>query len=217
MPAYFEDNDALAAVRSRDFDAPTSLTSLDSNDSIAAEVTQILRKLGEDPNREGLLNTPKRVDAALRFLTEGYRKDLTEIVNGALFESSSDDMVLVKDIEIFSMCEHHILPIWGKAHIAYIPNGSVLGLSKLPRIADVYARRLQLQERMTTQIADAIDEVLKPRGIAVITDCRHMCMMMRGVQKNDSSTVCREFRGAFKTDDSLRRDLMSMIDLNQPL
>lgn len=215
MPGYFDEDDALSTLPT-EFDTEIQ-RQFQPGDSMSPLVEQILRSIGEDPAREGLLDTPKRVNAALKFLTEGYTKDLNEVVNGAIFESDNDDMVLVKDIETFSMCEHHMLPVWGRTHIAYVPNGRVVGLSKLPRITDVFARRLQLQERMTSQIASAVEDLLQPRGVAVITDCRHMCMMMRGVQKNQSSTVCREFRGVFKTDDSLRRDLMSMLNLTTPI
>jgi len=180
-------------------------------ESIAPLISQMLTALGEDPSREGLLKTPTRVDAAMKYLTRGYTQSLDELVNDALFESDNSDIVLVRDIEIFSMCEHHLLPFWGKVHIAYIPDGKVIGLSKLPRIADMFARRLQLQERLTGQVADAVVETLKPLGAAVIVECQHMCMMMRGVEKNGSLTVTRALRGAFKTDESLRRELGDML------
>ncbi|GIK53883.1 MAG: GTP cyclohydrolase 1 [Planctomycetes bacterium] len=180
-------------------------------DELAPLVTGMLRGLGEDPSREGLLKTPRRVEAAMRYLTKGYSEDLSEIVNGALFDSSNEDIVLVKDIDIFSLCEHHLLPFYGKAHIAYIPSGKVIGISKLPRIADMFARRLQIQENLTQQIADALDKVLAPRGVAVVVEAAHMCMVMRGVQKVGAMTVTRALTGLFKTDSRLRRELSSML------
>lgn len=182
-----------------------------AGDSLAPFVTAILRGLGEDPEREGLRKTPSRVCLSLKWLTRGYQQKLSEVVNDAIFESDNDDIVLVKDIDIFSMCEHHMLPFHGKAHIAYIPNGKVIGISKLPRIADVFARRLQIQERMTQQIAMAIDEVLAPKGVAVVVECTHMCMVMRGVQKVGSTTVTRTLTGAFKDELHLRNELFKMI------
>jgi len=155
-------------------------------------VTKVLELLGEDPKREGLLKTPNRVAKALKFLTEGYDQDPKEILNQALFSTSNDEMVLVRDIEFYSMCEHHMLPIIGRVHVAYIPDGKVVGLSKIPRIVNVYARRLQIQEQMTEQIADAILETIKPKGVAVVVHARHMCMEMRGVQKINSRSTQRQ-------------------------
>ena len=174
---------------------------------IAPLVTEMLRALGENPEREGLVKTPQRVDKAMRFLTSGYQRDLDEIVNGAVFESDYRDVVLVKDIDIFSLCEHHLLPFFGKAHIAYLPDGKVLGLSKLPRIAEMFARRLQLQENLTQQIADAVQELVQPRGVAVALECSHMCVAMRGVQKVGSTTVTRALVGAFRDEPKLRSEL----------
>ena len=179
-------------------------------------VTKVLELLGEDPKREGLLQTPKRVAKALKFLTEGYDQDPKEILNQALFSTSNDEMVLVRDIEFYSMCEHHILPIIGRAHVAYIPDGKVVGLSKIPRIVNVYARRLQIQEQMTEQIADAISETIKPKGVAVVVHARHMCMEMRGVQKINSTTVSSALRGLFKSDERTRNEFYNLINTPTP-
>jgi GTP cyclohydrolase I len=180
-------------------------------DNMACLVKGMLRSIGENPEREGLVKTPFRVDQALKWLTKGYSEKLGDVVNDALFESDNDDIVLVKDIDIFSMCEHHMLPFYGKAHIAYIPDGKVIGISKLPRIAEIYARRLQIQEQLTVQIANAVDEVLKPKGVAVIVECAHMCMVMRGIQKVGSTTVTRSLLGDFKDEQHLRTELFKMI------
>jgi len=179
-------------------------------------VTKILELLGEDPKREGLLKTPSRVAKALKFLTEGYDQDPQEILNQALFTTSNDEMVLVRDIEFYSMCEHHMLPIIGRAHIAYIPDGKVVGLSKIPRIVNVYARRLQIQEQMTEQIADAILSTIKPKGVAVVLHARHMCMEMRGVQKINSTTVSSALRGLFKSDERTRSEFYNLINTPTP-
>ena len=179
-------------------------------------VTKVLELLGEDPTREGLLKTPTRVAKALQFLTEGYQQDPKEILNQALFSTSNDEMVLVRDIEFYSMCEHHMLPIIGRAHVAYIPDGKVVGLSKIPRIVNVYARRLQIQEQMTEQIADAILETIKPKGVAVVVHARHMCMEMRGVQKINSTTVSSALRGLFKSDERTRNEFYNLINTPTP-
>ena len=179
-------------------------------------VTKVLELLGEDPTREGLLKTPTRVAKALQFLTEGYQQDPKEILNQALFSTSNDEMVLVRDIEFYSMCEHHMLPIIGRAHVAYIPDGKVVGLSKIPRIVNVYARRLQIQEQMTEQIADAILETIKPKGVAVVVHARHMCMEMRGVQKINSTTVSSALRGLFKSDERTRSEFYNLINTPTP-
>ena len=179
-------------------------------------VTKVLELLGEDPKREGLLKTPSRVAKALKFLTEGYDQDPKEILNQALFTTSNDEMVLVRDIEFYSMCEHHMLPIIGRAHVAYIPDGKVVGLSKIPRIVNVYARRLQIQEQMTEQIADAILTTIKPKGVAVVVHARHMCMEMRGVQKINSTTVSSALRGLFKSDERTRNEFYSLINSPTP-
>jgi GTP cyclohydrolase I len=179
-------------------------------------VTKVLELLGEDPKREGLLKTPTRVAKALQFLTEGYHQDPKEILNQALFSTSNDEMVLVRDIEFYSMCEHHMLPIIGRAHVAYIPDGKVVGLSKIPRIVNVYARRLQIQEQMTEQIADAILETIQPKGVAVVVHARHMCMEMRGVQKINSTTVSSALRGLFKSDERTRSEFYNLINTPTP-
>ncbi len=179
-------------------------------------VTKILELLGEDPEREGLVKTPSRVAKALKFLTEGYAQDPKEILNQALFTTSNDEMVLVRDIEFYSMCEHHMLPIIGRVHVAYIPDGKVVGLSKIPRIVNVYARRLQIQEQMTEQIADAILETIKPKGVAVVVHARHMCMEMRGVQKINSTTVSSALRGLFKRDERTRNEFYNLINTPTP-
>ncbi len=183
---------------------------------IEKAVETILRNLGEDPEREGLLKTPHRVAKALEFLTEGYRKDPKEILNKALFTSSNDEMVLVRDIEFYSLCEHHMLPIIGRAHVAYIPDGKVVGLSKIPRVVNLYARRLQIQEQMTEQIADAISETIQPKGVAVVIHARHMCMEMRGVEKINSTTVTSALRGLFKKDIRTRNEFYDLINANVP-
>lgn len=179
-------------------------------------VTKVLELLGEDPKREGLLKTPNRVAKALKFLTEGYEQDPKEILGEALFSTSNDEMVLVRDIEFYSMCEHHMLPIIGRVHVAYIPDGKVVGLSKIPRIVNVYARRLQIQEQMTEQIADAILETIQPKGVAVVVHARHMCMEMRGVQKINSTTVSSALRGLFKSDERTRSEFYNLINTPTP-
>jgi GTP cyclohydrolase I len=183
-----------------------------------AEMMQAVRTLliglGEDPDREGLLDTPKRVVKALQFLTKGYHESLDELLNGAVFTEDAHEMVLVRDIDIFSSCEHHILPIIGRAHVAYIPNGKVIGLSKIARICEMYARRLQVQERLTTQIADALQRLLKPQGVAVVVEATHMCMVMRGVQKPGSWTVSSAMRGVFAEDSRTREEFMNLIRHN---
>ena len=173
-------------------------------------IEQMLDRIGENPSRDGLLRTPLRVAKAMDFLTSGYSTSVEEVVNNAVFEDDGEEMVVVRDIEFYSLCEHHMLPFYGKVHIAYIPNGKIIGLSKLARITDVFARRLQVQERLTNQIADALMDVLDPQGVAVVADGSHFCMMMRGVQKQDSSTVTSAMRGVFKSDRDLRREFMSI-------
>ena len=179
-------------------------------------VTKVLELLGEDPKREGLLKTPSRVAKAWGFLTEGYQEDPKEILNQALFTTSNDEMVVVRDIEFYSTCEHHMLPIIGRAHVAYIPDGKVVGLSKIPRIVNVFARRLQIQEQMTEQIADAIADTINPKGVAVVVHARHMCMEMRGVQKINSTTVSSALRGLFKSDQRTRSEFYNIINTPAP-
>lgn len=178
---------------------------------IAENMREILSALGEDPTREGLVRTPLRAEKALKFLTSGYSTDIRQIVNGALFNETSDGMVIVKDIEFFSMCEHHLLPFYGKVHVAYLPHGKVIGLSKIPRIVDAFARRLQLQERLTSQIAECIQEVLGARGVGVIAEARHFCMMMRGVEKQHSGTVTSAMLGDFRTRKETRDEFLSLV------
>lgn len=176
-----------------------------------ALISTMLERLGEDPNREGLLRTPLRVAKAMDFLTSGYATSLDDVINNALFEDPCEEMVIVKDIEFYSLCEHHMLPFFGKAHIGYIPNGKIIGLSKLARVTDVFARRLQVQERLTNQIADALIDVLEPLGVAVVTEASHFCMMMRGVQKQSSSTIASAMRGNFRRDARTRQEFMDLI------
>jgi GTP cyclohydrolase I len=180
--------------------------------SVAPLVKEILKRLGENPEREGLSRTPERVDRALRFLTSGYGVDPRKVVNGALFAVKYDEMVIVKDIEFFSMCEHHLLPFFGKVHVAYIPRNRVIGLSKLPRIVDVFARRLQIQERMTQQIAQTIQEMIEPVGVGVVCEARHFCMMMRGVEKQHSGAVTSAMLGAFRNRKETRDEFLSLVN-----
>jgi GTP cyclohydrolase I len=180
-------------------------------DPIEDLARRLLAELGEDPQREGLLRTPQRVARSLRDLTLGYRQALPSIVNGALFEEDVDEMVLVKDVEFYSLCEHHMLPFFGRAHVAYLPQGRVIGLSKIPRIVETFARRLQVQERMTVQIAGALQEVLKPRGVAVITEAAHLCMMMRGVAKQASTATASCMLGAFRDDARTRAEFLGLV------
>jgi GTP cyclohydrolase I len=171
---------------------------------------EIIRRFDADPTRDGLERTPERVEKSLEFLTKGYRQDPTAILQGALFDVDYDEMVIVKDIEMFSLCEHHMLPFFGKVHVAYIPNGKVIGLSKIPRLVDVFSRRLQVQERMTRQIADAIDEAIHPQGVGVVVEARHLCMMMRGVEKQNSSTVTSAMVGVFQNPQT-RAEFLSLV------
>ncbi|MBI1388305.1 MAG: GTP cyclohydrolase I FolE [bacterium] len=180
-------------------------------DPIAGFTRELLLSLGEDPGREGLAKTPGRVAEAWRFLASGYGMDVEAVVNDAIFQADADEMVIVSDIDFFSLCEHHLLPFFGKVHVGYIPDGRVLGLSKFPRLVDVFSRRLQLQERMTLQIAEAIQSVLKPRGVAVVSEAEHLCMMMRGVQKVNSSTLASAMLGDFRTDRRTREEFMQLI------
>lgn len=175
--------------------------------------SRIINELGEDVNREGLIKTPERAAKAMMFLTQGYKQDAVEILKGAMFAESYDDMVIIKDIELYSLCEHHLLPFFGKAHVAYIPNGHIVGLSKIPRVVDVFARRLQVQERLTHDILECINDTLKPKGVAVVIEAAHMCMMMRGVQKQNSVTTTSGFRGQFEKIET-RNEFLKLIGSN---
>jgi GTP cyclohydrolase IA len=181
-------------------------------EELANHYRQIILALGEDPEREGLRDTPKRAAKAMQFLNRGYVQSLEEIVNGAVFESETDEMVLVKDIELYSMCEHHLLPFIGRCHIAYLPRGRVLGLSKFARIVDMYARRMQIQENLTRQIAEAVQRVTDARGVAVVIEAKHMCMMMRGVEKQNSSMTSSVMLGAFRENQSTRQEFLTLIN-----
>ena len=172
---------------------------------------ELLARIGEDPTRDGLLNTPRRMEKSMAFLTQGYNQSVEEVLHGALFDVDYDEMVIVKDIEFYSLCEHHLLPFFGKAHIAYVPNGKVIGLSKTARVVDVFARRLQVQERLTREVADAIEEAIHPQGVAVILEAQHLCMMMRGVEKQHSSTVTSAMLGVFKTQLQTRNEFLSLV------
>lgn len=182
-----------------------------NKDEVAKNVLNILTEIGEDPDRQGLKRTPERVAKAYEFLTQGYQQDVEEILNKAIFEEKYDEMVIVKDIDFYSMCEHHLLPFFGKVHIAYIPNKKIVGLSKMPRIVDVFSRRLQVQERMTQEICDTIEKYLSPRGVAVVCEGYHMCMMMRGVQKQNSITTTSAMHGIFKEDSRTRTEFLNLI------
>jgi GTP cyclohydrolase I len=181
-------------------------------ESMASHLRRVLEQIGEDPTREGLVRTPDRAEKALRFLTSGYQIDVAGLVNGALFSRECDEMVIVKDIEFYSMCEHHLLPFFGSMHVAYLPDKKVIGLSKIPRIVDAFARRLQLQERLTHQVAHTLMEVLEPRGVGVICEARHFCMMMRGVEKQHSGTVTSAMLGAFRNRKETRAEFLSLVD-----
>ena len=172
---------------------------------------EVLLRIGEDPARDGLVNTPKRVEKSLEYLTYGYRQTVDEVIHGALFDVDYDEMVIVKDIEFYSQCEHHLLPFFGRAHVAYVPQGKVIGLSKIPRIVDVFARRLQVQERLTREIAEAIEGAIHPQGVAVILEAQHLCMMMRGVEKQHSHTVTSAMLGVFKTQLQTRNEFLSLV------
>jgi len=175
------------------------------------DIRHILKELGEDPSRDGLVKTPQRVDSALRYLTSGYKKDADQILNGAMFDVAYDEMVIVKHIEVFSLCEHHLLPFFGKCHVAYIPNGKVIGLSKIPRLVDMYARRLQVQERLTMQVAETINSKIKPKGVAVVIEAQHLCMIMRGVEKQNSIAVTSSMLGDFKDNQNTRNEFLNLI------
>lgn len=205
-----------SAMLDQTFALTSNLKPIDDRPKVSdAEMRQAVRTLllglGEDPDREGLVDTPKRVVSALRFLTAGYHQSLEELLNGAIFHEQTHEMVLVRDIDLFSSCEHHILPILGKAHVAYIPNGKVIGLSKIARVCEMYSRRLQVQERLTAEIAKALEDLLQPQGVAVAIEASHMCMVMRGVQKPGAWTLTSSMRGVFESDAKTRQEFMSLI------
>ncbi|HXB98990.1 MAG TPA: GTP cyclohydrolase I FolE [Terriglobales bacterium] len=186
---------------------PSTLTSA----SYEELVREMIVRLGEDPDREGLARTPERVEKAMQFLVKGYKEDPEALLRKALFTVSYDEMVIVKDIEMFSLCEHHLLPFFGKVHVAYIPNGKVIGLSKIPRLIEIFSRRLQIQERLTTQIAEAIQHAIEPQGVGVVIEARHLCMMMRGVEKQHSSAVTSAMLGSFRSEEETRTEFLSLI------
>ena len=189
----------------------TALPQPHPDDPIAKLTRDLLAELGEDPEREALLRTPARVAESLRFLTQGYGVDVLDVIRDAVYAEPYEEMVLVRDVEVYSLCEHHMLPFYGRAHIAYMPRGRIVGLSKLPRVVDVFARRLQVQERLTTQIAEALDEALHPYGVAVVIEAFHLCMMMRGVQKQNSQTVTSALTGVFRSDPKTRSEFLELI------
>jgi GTP cyclohydrolase IA len=197
---------ATQLVRDTAFDADESM----QNDEFEDLVHRELELLGEDPSREGLIRTPSRVARSLKWMTQGYASSAEEVVGEGIFKEDHDNMIMVRDIELYSMCEHHMLPFFGKAHVAYIPNGKIVGLSKIPRIVDVYARRLQVQERLTEQIAEGLCRVLKPAGVGVVIEAYHLCMMMRGVQKQNSKTITSALRGQFRDCPMTRSEFLSM-------
>ena len=190
---------------------------IDQSSSPASEATtqellrELLLRLGEDPDRDGLVRTPERMQKSLEFLTRGYQQDADKVLQDALFDVTYDEMVIVKDIEMFSLCEHHLLPFFGKVHVAYIPNGKVLGLSKIPRLVDIFARRLQVQERLTVQIAETIQNAIQPQGVGVVIEARHLCVMMRGVEKQHSAAVTSHMLGSFRNSDKTREEFLSLI------
>ncbi len=183
----------------------------DESDPLEPVVRELLAGIGEDPDREGLVRTPRRVARAMRFFTQGYDQDLDSLLNAAVFNEGNDEMVVVKDIEIYSLCEHHMVPFFGRAHVGYLPRGKVIGLSKIARLVDMYARRLQVQERLTTQIANGLQTLLEPRGVGVVIEARHLCMMMRGVQKQNSRAVTSRMLGGFRSDARTRLEFLDFI------
>ncbi len=187
------------------------MESMATADPLAAAVRKMIVEIGEDPDREGVLKTPARVAKSMRFLTSGYQQDIDKVLNGALYSVAYDEMVIVRDIEVFSLCEHHLLPFFGRCHVAYVPNGKVIGLSKVPRIVDVFARRLQVQERLTVQIAETIMEKIKPQGVGVIVEARHLCMIMRGVEKQNSLAVTSHMLGVFRDCEGTRSEFLRLL------
>jgi len=185
-------------------------------DAIQALIEQVLVHLGENPTRDGLVKTPERVAKAFRFFTEGYQQDADEVLNGALFPIEYDEMVVIRDIDFFSLCEHHLLPFYGKCHVAYLPNGRIVGLSKIPRLVEVYSRRLQVQERLTVQIAEALQQKLNPQGVAVVMEARHLCMMMRGVETPNAVAVTSSMQGVFQSQQQTREEFLNLIRRSGP-
>ena len=183
----------------------------DAVDPVEPLVEAMLKELGEEPGREGLAKTPARVAKSMRFLTRGYQQDPKELLNDALFDVTYDEMVIVKDIEVYSLCEHHMLPFFGRAHVAYIPNGKIVGLSKIPRVVDMFARRLQVQERLTSDIASTLEEILRPKGVAVVLEAIHLCMMMRGVAQQNAFAITSSLRGEFESDPKTRSEFMDLL------
>jgi GTP cyclohydrolase I len=205
-----------SAIREKWVKPVTAVKKMDESSSLSSASTQellreVLVRLGEDPERDGLLRTPERMQKSLEYLTKGYQEDADKVLQGALFDVPYDEMVIVKDIEMFSLCEHHLLPFFGKVHVAYIPNGKVLGLSKIPRLVDIFARRLQVQERLTVQIAETIQTAIEPQGVGVVIEARHLCVMMRGVEKQHSSAVTSHMLGTFRNADKTREEFLSLI------
>ena len=188
---------------------------MNENNQMEKLIHQLLIEIGEDPNREGLLDTPKRVQKAYEFMTSGYNTDLNEIVNGAIFEEKTAGMILVRDIELYSLCEHHMLPFFGRAYVAYIPNKKIIGISKIPRIVDMFSRRLQVQERLTDQIAETVQKVLEPMGVAVVIKAKHLCMMMRGVEKQNSDLLTSSMLGAFRNSSVTRNEFLDLINIRE--
>jgi len=205
-----------AAKRVMSMPKASQAASQDAERALRDAYQAILENIGEDPQRDGLLRTPERTAKAMQFLTRGYQEDPAQLLRGALFEVDYDEMVIVKDIEMFSLCEHHLLPFYGKVHVAYLPKGRVIGLSKIPRLVDVFARRLQVQERLTKQIAEAICEAIDPIGVGVVIEARHLCMMMRGVEKQHSATVTSSMLGAFRNEHETREEFLSLIRSGKP-
>lgn len=187
------------------------MSELSEDIKIESLIKDLLILLGENPNREGLVKTPKRVESSMKFLTRGYKQDIEKVLNNAIFEEDYDEMVVVKEIDLFSLCEHHLLPFYGKAHVAYLPNKKIIGLSKIPRIVDIFSRRLQVQERLTSQIADCLMQYLKPKGAAVVVEAYHLCMAMRGVEKKDSFCLTSSMLGTFRSDPRSRAEFFSLI------
>jgi len=198
-------------MRADELENLVALESAAPADPMAGAVRKLIEEVGEDPDREGIRKTPERVAKSLRFLTSGYRQDIDKVLNGALYSVAYDEMVMVKDIEMFSLCEHHLLPFFGRCHVAYVPNGKVIGLSKIPRIVDVFARRLQVQERLTVQIAETIMDKIKPQGVGVIVEARHLCMIMRGVEKQNSIAVTSHMLGVFRECEGTRSEFLRLL------